>query len=95
LIWPSRRNAKRGTDYDLRKILFKGEDITEVKPSDRVRKGIVLSRERHPVFPESSIVENLRIAGYLRTKSQVREVVDSVFKLFPALLNLKSRKAGF
>ena len=60
-----------------------------------MRKGIVLSRERHPVFPESSVVENLKIAGYLRTKSQVREVMDSVFKLFPALINLKTRKAGF
>jgi len=92
-IKEKRKGGERITIYG--KILFKGEDITEVKPSDRVRKGIVLSRERHPVFPESSILENLKIAGYLRTKSQVREVMDSVFKLFPALLNLKSRKAGF
>ena len=92
-IKEKRKGGERITIYG--KIFFKGEDITEVKPSDRVRKGIVLSRERHPVFPESSIVENLKIAGYLRTKRQVREVMDSVFKLFPALLNLKSRKAGF
>ena len=75
--------------------LFRGEDITETKPNDRVRRGIVLSRERHPVFPESSVVENLRIAGYLRKGSEVREVMDRVFTLFPALRRLKNRKAGF
>ena len=51
-------------------ILFEGKNITHLKPSERVKKGIVLSRERHPVFPESSVLENLKIAGYLRTKAQ-------------------------
>ncbi|MBN1106180.1 MAG: ATP-binding cassette domain-containing protein, partial [Deltaproteobacteria bacterium] len=51
--------------------------------------------ERHPIFPESSVVENLRIAGYLRKRSEVKEVMDYVFTLFPALMHLKSRKAGF
>jgi branched-chain amino acid transport system ATP-binding protein len=88
-----RKGGERITIYG--KILFRGEDITETKPSDRVRKGIVLSRERHPVFPESSVAENLKIAGYLRTKAQVREKVSQVFGLFPALTHLKSRKAGF
>ena len=65
-IKEKRKGGERITVYG--KIFFKGEDITETRPSDRVRKGIVLSRERHPVFPESSVVENLKIAGYLRTK---------------------------
>jgi len=88
-----RRGGERITVYG--KIVYRGEDVTETSPSDRVKKGIVLSRERHPVFPESSVVENLKIAGYLRTKAQVREVMDYVFHLFPALGHLKSRKAGF
>jgi branched-chain amino acid transport system ATP-binding protein len=92
-IKEKRRGGERITIYG--KILFRGEEITKTKPSDRVTKGIVLSRERHPVFPESSVVENLKIAGYLRTKAQVREVMDYVFHLFPALGHLKSRKAGF
>jgi branched-chain amino acid transport system ATP-binding protein len=92
-IKEKRRGGERITLYG--KILFRGEEITKTKPSDRVTKGIVLSRERHPVFPESSVVENLKIAGYLRTKAQVREVMDYVFHLFPALGHLKSRKAGF
>jgi len=88
-----RRGGERINVYG--RVLFKGEDITETKPSDRVKRGIVLCRERHPVFPESSVVENLKIAGYLRTRSQIREAIKGAFDLFPALFHLKSRKAGF
>ena len=76
-------------------ILFNGEDITETRPSERVKKGIVLCRERHPVFPESSVLENLKIAGYLKKRHEIKESIDYVFELFPALSKLKTRKAGF
>jgi branched-chain amino acid transport system ATP-binding protein len=88
-----RRGGERITIYG--NIYYRGEDITETKPSERVKKGIVLSRERHPVFPESSVLENLKIAGYLKKRSEIKETIDYVFDLFPALNNLKSRKAGF
>jgi branched-chain amino acid transport system ATP-binding protein len=92
-IKEQRKGGERITVYG--DILFEGEDITLLKPSERVKKGIVLSRERHPVFPESSVLENLKIAGYLRTKLETKAAIDRVFDLFPVLLNLKSRKAGF
>ncbi len=88
-----RRGGERITVYG--NILFNGEDITETKPSDRVKRGIVLCRERHPVFPESSVLENLKIAGYLRSKAEIREGIKVALDLFPALVHLKSRKAGF
>ncbi len=92
-IKEKRRGGERITVYGS--IVYQGENITEIKPSDRVKKGIVLSRERHPVFPESSVIENLKIAGYLKTGRQVRKAIGSVFELFPVLADLKSRKAGF
>jgi len=88
-----RRGGQRITVYG--KIFFNGEDITGIPPSERVKKGIVLSRERHPVFPESSVLENLKIAGYLRTRKQIKEGIERVFSLFPPLVNLQRRKAGF
>ena len=92
-IKEKRRGGERITIYG--NIFYKGEDITETKPSERVKKGIVLSRERHPIFPESSVLENLKIAGYLKKRSEVKQSIEYVFDLFPALKNLKSRKAGF
>lgn len=88
-----RKGGQRITVYG--NITYNGEDITETAPNQRVKKGIVLSRERHPVFPESSVMENFKIAGYLRSKAEVRKTMDYVFTLFPPLVKLKKRKAGF
>ena len=92
-IKEKRRGGERITVYG--NILLNGEDITETKPSERVKKGIVLCRERHPVFPESDVLENLKIAGYLRKRNEIQASIGYVFDLFPALAKLKDRKAGF
>lgn len=76
-------------------IKFDGENIVKLRPRERVRKGMVLSRERHPIFRDSDVVENLRIAGYLQKSSEVRQGIDLVFAVFPVLTRLKNRKAGF
>jgi len=92
-IKEKRRGGERITVYG--EVIFNGKDISETRPSERVKKGIVLCRERHPIFPESNVNENLKISGYLRNRLQVREMTRQVFELFPALVALKSRKAGF
>lgn len=88
-----RRGGERITIYG--KIFYNGEEISLLPPTDRVKKGIVLCRERHPVFRESSVMENLRIAGYLKPRSSIKRSVEYVFEVFPALKPLKGRKAGF
>lgn len=88
-----RRGGERITLYG--NVIYNGEDITASPPSARVKKGIVLSRERHPVFRESSVLENFKIAGYLKSRAEIRETMAYVFELFPQLPKLKNRKAGF
>jgi branched-chain amino acid transport system ATP-binding protein len=92
-IKEQRKGGERITLYGT--VKFEGEDITDMYPSDRVKRGMVLCRERHPIFPESDLVENLKIAAYLRKRSEVAEGIEYVFHLFPTLVRLKSRKAGF
>ena len=92
-IKEQRKGGERITLYGTLKL--DGEDITNLEPNERVKRGMVLCRERHPIFPESDVVENLKIAGYLRKRSEVREAIDYVFELFPTLVRLKSRKGGF
>ncbi|MCL6611408.1 MAG: ABC transporter ATP-binding protein [Peptococcaceae bacterium] len=75
-------------------MLFEGEDILRAKPSRRVAKGIVLCRERHPVFKDCSVEENLRLGGYLRKESEIRERIRYAYDLFPPLERLKGKKAG-
>jgi branched-chain amino acid transport system ATP-binding protein len=92
-IKEQRKGGERITIYG--EITFQGENITETQPFDRVKKGLVLSRERHPIFPESNVVENLKIAGHQVKKSELKDRIDYVYTLFPALVHLKRRKAGF
>ncbi len=79
----------------LGQIFYEGKEISGLRPPQRVARGIVLCRERHPVFPESDVMENLRIAGYLRKSSQVMEAVQFVFRLFPQLVQHRTKRAGF
>jgi branched-chain amino acid transport system ATP-binding protein len=87
-----RRGGERIAIYG--ELQFEGEDILEASPVHRVKRGIVLCRERHPVFRESSVIENLKISGYLQSRSAVRERIELVFSLFPRLKDLKGRRAG-
>jgi branched-chain amino acid transport system ATP-binding protein len=76
-------------------VKFQGEDITLLKPSQRARRGIVLCPERRRIFKESSVLENLKIGGYLATREQAKRTLDYVFTVFPALKNLRKRIGGF
>jgi len=79
----------------LGKIHYLGQDIMGLKPSKRARRGIVLCPERRRIFAESSVLENLRIGGYLASPSQAKESLAYVFRIFPALEKIKKREGGF
>ena len=76
-------------------IKFRGEDIINVEPSKRAKMGIILCPERRLIFPESSALENLKMGGYLATKTQAKKTMEYVFNLFPELVKLKRRAGGF
>ena len=76
-------------------ISFNGEDITGVKPHLRAKMGIVLCPERRRIFPESSVLENLKIGGYLSTKQETKDTIEYVIDLFPRLKDHLKRQGGF
>ncbi len=92
-----KKEAMRGGERItiLGEILFRGENIIRVKASDRARRGIVLCPERRRIFAESSVMENLKMGGYLASSGQAAKTLEYVFKLFPALARLKRRQGGF
>ena len=92
-IKEQRKGGERITIYG--EIVYKGENVTDVQPYERVKKGLVLSRERHPIFAESDVVENLKIAGHRVKRSELTQRINEVYAIFPALSPLKKRKAGF
>lgn len=76
-------------------INYKGRDISHDKPSKRAKAGIILCPERRRIFPESSVLENLKIGGYLAKPAQAAETLEYVFKIFPPLTKIMRRLGGF
>lgn len=74
---------------------FKGESILDLKPHERARRGIVLCPERRQLFTESSALENLKMGGYLASKTQAGKTLEYVLNLFPEIEKFKKREAGF
>lgn len=79
----------------LGEIKYRGKELVDLMPQYRVKEGIVLARERHPIFPDSVVMENLTMGGYLRKGAEIKESIDFVFSIFPVLKRLGRRKAGF
>jgi branched-chain amino acid transport system ATP-binding protein len=79
----------------LGRILYRDADISALKPSSRVGQGIVLCPERRRIFPESTVLENLKIGATLRSRSEAQQTLRYVWELFPGLHDLRARIAGF
>ncbi len=77
------------------RIDYQGQNISSLKPSQRAKRGIILCPERRRIFKESSVLENLRIGGYLASPAQAKKTLQYVFEIFPALEKIKKRMGGF
>jgi branched-chain amino acid transport system ATP-binding protein len=77
-------------------VLFDGDDITDLDPSDRVRMGISQVMEGRRVFAELTVDENLRAGAYANRKTgAAREAHDRVMTLFPRLAERRKSIAGY
>jgi branched-chain amino acid transport system ATP-binding protein len=76
-------------------VRYEGEVVGGLKAHERARRGIILCPERRRLFPESSVLENLKIGAYLATATQARETLEYVLELFPGLQKHLKRAAGF
>ncbi|KAE9637361.1 MAG: branched-chain amino acid transport system ATP-binding protein [Epulopiscium sp.] len=75
------------------KISYRGEDITGIATNSIVEKGITLVPEGRRVFPDLTVLENLKIGAYLR-KDNLQEDINRVYKLFPRLQERSWQLAG-
>ena len=74
------------------KIVFRGDDITGSDTNEIVRKGITLVPEGRRIFPDLTVLENLRVGAYLRN-DDITEDINWVYDLFPRLRE-RSWQAG-
>ncbi|MGB2107982.1 MAG: ABC transporter ATP-binding protein [Candidatus Puniceispirillum sp.] len=80
---------------DLRagKVLFDGEDITSLKPQDRVLKGMGFVPQTSNVFTSMTVEENLEMGAFIR-RDDIAETMDQVYGLFPILHEKRLQPAG-
>jgi branched-chain amino acid transport system ATP-binding protein len=76
-------------------IMLDGTDISGLKPHLRAKQGVILCPERRRIFPESSVMENLKIGAYLANKRETKENIEYVLNLFPRLKDHLNRQGGF
>ena len=78
------------------KIRLEGQDVTFWSPERMVRKGVVMVPETRDVFPDLTVLENLRLGAYIRRADQagVTEDRDRMFALFPRLRERAGQAAG-
>jgi ABC-type branched-subunit amino acid transport system ATPase component len=75
-------------------ISWKGEDITHLKPHEKVIRGFGYVPQLGNVFPSLTVKENLEMGGFNQTKETVKGRVEKSFQLFPILAKRLKQKAG-
>ena len=74
-------------------IEFNGEDLTAKEPNAIVSKGITLVPEGRKIFPDLTVLENLKIGAYLRN-DDLTEDLNWVYDLFPRLKERSWQEGG-
>ena len=74
-------------------VLINGEDITNLSPQDRVKKGISFVPQSKNVFAELTVKENLEVGAFLRT-DKLDKILNDIYDLFPILEEKQSQIVG-
>lgn len=70
-----------------------GEDITNAKPEQMVRRGIAYVPQEHNVFPTLTVRENLEMGAFL-IRGDLTERLEKVYSIFPKLKERQRQQAG-
>ncbi|AWB47010.1 ABC transporter ATP-binding protein [Paenibacillus sp. CAA11] len=77
------------------RIQFEGADITKLAPHRIVELGISQVPEGRGIFPDLTVLENLKLGAYVRRdKAVIAEDIRKMYQLFPRLEERKKQLAG-
>jgi ABC-type branched-subunit amino acid transport system ATPase component len=74
------------------RILFRDEDVTLLRPDEKVRKGIGYVPQLENVFPSLTVEENLEMGGYIEDKRRLTRRIEHAYELFPVLRERKNQR---
>ena len=74
------------------KISWKGKSLEKLPPYNRVANGLGYVPQGRDIFPRLTVEENLLVGA--AGKRSIRSVPEEIYKLFPVLNQMKSRRGG-
>ena len=74
------------------KVLFDGEEITKLRPSARVTRGLAYVPQGQQSFGQLTTAENLQVVADGRKNG--KQLIDEQLDCFPRLKELLARRAG-
>ena len=75
------------------RVTLDGQDITALKPQERVARGMAFVPQSRNVFTSMTVRENLEMGAFLR-EDGIAETMEEVFALFPVLREKAGQRAG-
>jgi branched-chain amino acid transport system ATP-binding protein len=75
-------------------VEFLNERIERLSGDRIARAGLILVPEGRQVFPELSVMDNLRLGAYARRASDERSMIEALLERFPALKQRRTQRAG-
>jgi branched-chain amino acid transport system ATP-binding protein len=75
------------------RVTLDGDDITALKPQERVARGMGFVPQVRNVFTSMTVRENLEMGAFLR-EDGAGETMEEVFALFPVLRDKAGQRAG-
>ena len=89
------KNISRLVKATSGSIRFDGVELTRLESHQVVELGIVQVPEARRIFPEMTVLENLRMGSYLKaTRKDRPRNIDRVFTLFPRLKERQRQLGG-
>ncbi len=84
------------TPIESGQVLVAGEDVTTLRPEERVATGLSFVSGARPVFPELTVLQNLRVAAYRthKTPSSFASATDALLTLVPTLAGRRDALVG-
>ncbi len=75
-------------------VEFHGRDVSHTPAHMMVRSGVGHAPEGRRIFSRLTVMENLQMGAYTRTRGEIVENVEHVFTLFPRLRERAGQKGG-
>jgi branched-chain amino acid transport system ATP-binding protein len=89
------KNVSRLVKWNAGAVTFDGEDLSRLEPHQVVARGVVHVPEGRKIFPEMTVMENLRMGSYPKSCRADREKnVERVFSLFPRMKERQKQLGG-